>query len=181
MKSKYNYNKLAWAGLGTALSLVCVTFGYFIKNLSLTFLVLSSVGVMFPLTQKFYKESLLTAFAVSVIGFFVVNINILTFVLGASFYVVFTVFWKEKRFNVILGYVIKILYSIVIFFILYQLTSLIVVDFTKIAILNNATKGVIYLFINILFSLAFLVYDFLLVRGYYYLIELLKRAGKGSN
>ena len=56
--------RLALAGIGTAISLIFVVLAYFIKNLSLSFYVMSAGGVMLPLTKGYFREGFLTAVAV---------------------------------------------------------------------------------------------------------------------
>ena len=46
--------RLAFAGIGTAISLIFVVLAYFIKNLSLSFYVLSAGGVMQVISGKVF-------------------------------------------------------------------------------------------------------------------------------
>lgn len=165
--------KLALAGLGSAISLIFIVLAYFIKNLSLSFYVLSAVGVMFPLTKNFYRESLLAVVAVSIIGFFIVNIAIIPFVLASGFYVVFSIFCYNKSAKNIVIFVVKILYSALIFFVFYQLIKIISIDIAKINLLKTAPSWVVYIVFNIIFSAAFVLYDYVIIKGYLYLKKLL--------
>lgn len=173
MKSKNIGSRLALAGLGAAISLIFITLAYFIKNLSLSFNVLSSIGVMFPLTKKYYREGLLTALVVSIIGFFIANIGIIPFVLASGFYVVFCIFCYNKKINKVLLIVIKVIYSIVLFYVFYKLVSLITIDFGKIAFFNKIPSQMIYTILNVIFSISFILYDYLLIKGYTYLQALM--------
>lgn len=172
--------RLALAGLGAAISLIFVTLAYFIKNLSLSFTVLSAVGIMFPLTKKYYREALLSSIVVFVIGFFIANLSIIPFAMVSSFYVVFTIFCYNKNFNKIIILIIKIAYSLVVFFILYYLINEIVVSIDKIIFFGSLPPWALYVIVNILFTLAFVAYDYLLIKGYEYLKNLLFGAKKGK-
>lgn len=168
-------SRLALAGLGAAISLIFVTLAYFIKNLSLSFYVLSSIGIMFPLTKKYYREAILSAIVVSVIGFFIANLGIIPFVTASGFYVVFSIFCHNKRFNKTVLIVIKVAYSIALFFVFYKLISVIAIDFGRLKFINSIPSEIIYVLFNLLFSFAFVCYDFLLIKGYTYLKGLLNK------
>lgn len=168
-------SRMALAGLGAAISLIFVTLAYFIKNLSLSFTVLSSIGIMFPLTKNYYREGLLSAIVVTVIGFFIVNVGILPFTLASGFYVVFSIFCYNKKLNKTLIIVIKVIYSIVIFYVFYKLLSLIALDFGKLKFANNLPSEIIYTVLNFIFCIAFICYDYLLIKGYNYLRGLLRK------
>lgn len=162
-------SRLALAGLGAAISLIFVTLAYFVKNLSLSFNVLSSIGIMLPLTKSYYREGLLAAISVSIIGFFIVNIGIIPFVMASGFYVVFSIFCYNKKFNKILIMAIKIAYSLILFYVFYKLISAIAIDFGKLKFLNEIPKNLIYFVFNMVFSVAFVCYDYLIIKGYIYL------------
>jgi hypothetical protein len=170
--------RFALAGLGTALSVLFVTLAYFVKSVSLSFTILASIGVMLPLIKNYYREGLLTCVAASIIGFLIVNINILSFVLASSFYIVFTVFWNDKKLNKTIGYCIKAAYSILVFFLLYKAVSLITIDFSLLPKLGNLHPAVLYLLLNVVFSIAFIVYDLLIIQAFLYLKKLLSKVAK---
>ena len=181
MKKRDYAARIALAGIGTAISLVMVVLAYYVKVVSISFYVLSAAGVMLPLTQKYYREAILTAIAVSVAGFFIVNLNIVPFVMASGFYVVFTVFWQEKNLNILLGYGIKFLYSCLIFFICYWVIKVFAIDVTKINFLQSLNAAGLYILLNGVFSAAFLLYDFLLLKGYIYLRKLVSKIIKNKN
>lgn len=163
--------RIAFAGVGSAISLIFVTLAYFVSNMSLSFYVLSSVGIMLPLTQNYYREGVLASVAVSVVGFFIANLKIIPFAMASGFYVVFAVFWRNKNFNRWLGYAIKFLYSGLVFFILYKLTSLFTVDLSNLPKIAALPYAASYAIFNVIFSLAFIVYDILVEQGYIYLTK----------
>ena len=181
MKKRDYAARIALAGIGTAISLVMVVLAYYVKWVSISFYVLSAAGVMLPLTKKYYREALLTAIAVGVAGFFIVNMHIIPFVMASGFYVVFTIFWLEKNLNRILGYAIKFVYSCLIFFVCYWAVKLLSVDVTKITFLQNLTPAGLYILLNGVFSAAFLLYDFLLEKGYEYLTKLVDKIIKNKD
>jgi hypothetical protein len=170
--------RFALAGLGTALSVVFITLAYFVRSLTLTFTIMASIGVMLPLAKNYYREGLLTCIASSIIGFFIANISILSFVLASSFYIVFTVFWYNKRYNKTIGYCIKCAYSILVFFILYKAVSLITIDFSLLPKLGNLHPALLYLILNIVFTIAFIIYDIVIVQAYLYLKKSLAKVVK---
>ncbi len=170
--------RLALAGLGGAISLIFVTLAYFINNLSLSFTVLAAAGILLPLTKNFYREALLSSIAVSVIGFFIANLSIIPFVTVSSFYVVFTIFCYNKKFNKTIILIIKIAYSLLVFFLLYYVINEIVINFDKLSFLSTIEPWILYIILNAVFTAAFIAYDYLLIKGYEYLKYLLFKRGK---
>lgn len=172
--------RLAFAGIGTAISLIFVVLAYFIKNLSLSFYVLSAGGVMLPLTKGYFREGFLTSVAVSVAGFFIVNVSIVPFVMASGFYVVASIFLYEKKFNRWIGYLIKLAYSAAVFFVCYKVLTLIMIDLTVFPTIGNLSPAALYAVLNVIFSLAFILYDFLMEKAYEYLKKLLEKILKSN-
>ena len=160
--------RLALAGVGTALSLVCVTLSYYLSFMSLSFTVLSCIGVMCPLSKGYYREGIITSVAVCIIGFFIVNIKIIPFAMASGLYVVLTIFLHQKKVNVIITFIAKLAYSCLVFFIIYKVTNILVVDVTKITFLSKFNETGLYIMFNLIFSLCFLLYDLLLIKGHQY-------------
>ncbi len=173
-------SRLAFGGIGAAVSLIFVVLGYFLKYVSLSCYVLSSIGIMLPLTKKYYREALLASVAVSVIGFFIVRLSIIPFVMASGFYVVLSIFLYQKRFNRWIGYGIKFLYAGLIFFICYKLVTLITIDFSKLPILDglDGSGAGFYAILNLIFAFAFLIYDFLLEKGFDYMVKITEKINK---
>ncbi|HHU43216.1 MAG: hypothetical protein QM214_01815 [Bacillota bacterium] len=171
---KINAKGIALAGIGSAISLVFVVLSHYLNALNITFNALAAAGTLVPLAKKHYKEALLGCVAVSLIGFFIVNISVIPFVLVGGFYTVFTVFWSDKNYSYLKSLPIKFSYSVLVFFILYKLISLISVDPSKIALLKNINAVALYLILNIVFSALFLVYDRALVYFFNYLKKRIK-------
>ena len=175
MKKRDIAARIALAGIGTAISLIMVVLAYYVRVVSISFYVLSAAGVMLPLTKKYFREGLLAAIAVSVAGFFIVNLYIIPFVMASGLYVVFTVFLYEKNFNRWIGYAIKFVYSCLVFFICYHVIKVLSIDVSKLTFLENLSEVALYILFNGVFSFVFLPYDFLLEKGYIYLSILVNK------
>jgi hypothetical protein len=167
--------RIALAGIGSALSLVFVALSYYLSFLTLSFTVLTSVGIMFPLSKNYYREGILSAVTVGIIGFFIANKYIIPYAAVSGLYVVLTVFLYNKKVNVILITALKIAYSCLVFWLLYKLTGLFVVNVDKIPFLIKFNSVGIYAILNLVFSLCFLAYDILLIEGYKYAKKLASR------
>ena len=181
MKKKDIGSRLAFAGVGTAVSVIFILLGYYVRYVTLSCVVLTSIGILLPLSRGYFREAVLTAVVAGMIGFFIANIKIVPYVAVSGLYVVFTVFlqqkFSDKTWKILIGYLIKLGYSSLVFWILYKLLSLLVVDVTKIAFLSVLDATTLYAVFNIVFSLAFLAYDYLLVKGYDFAKEKIKKIG----
>ena len=170
--------RLALAGVGSALGIVFVALSYYLSVMTLTFTVLTAVGVMCPLSKDYYREGILSALVIGIIGFFIANIKIVPYAMVSGLYVVLTVFLYNKKVNVILLTVIRAAYSCLVFWIIYKVTGLLIVDYKKISFLSSFNEIGIYALLNAAFVLCFLLYDFLLIKGYEYAKQLVKRVIK---
>lgn len=166
-----NAKKIALAGIGSAVSLIFVILGYYVDMLTLSFNVLATGGMMMILSKKYYKEAILSWVAVSVLGFFICNVGVLPYVMVGGAYTIFTVIWHEKGCKYIIGLPIKIAYSALVFFILYTFTKYLAVDLESLSFLDGLSSGLIYFIFNLVFSFAFVLYDYVLVYCYKYLKE----------
>ncbi len=177
-------SRLAFAGVGAAISIVFIVLGYFIGFISLSCTVLTSIGILLPLSKGYFRESVLAAIVAGVVGFFIVNIKIVPYAMASGLYVVLTIFlllkFSDKTWKILLTYALKIGYSALVFWICYSLISVISVDVTKLTFLQGLDGTVLYLVINLIFTLSFLLYDFLLQKGYEYAKERVKRIGKSK-
>ena len=175
-------SRMAFAGVGAALTLVFIILGYFVGYLSLTCTVLTSVGIMLPLSKGYFREGLIAAVVAGVIGFFIVNVKIVPYALASGVYVVLTVFmqlkFSDKTWKILLLYLIKLAYSALVFWICYSLVSAIVINVEKIGFLSGLSAPALYAVLNIFFSIAFLFYDFLLQKGYLFAKENIRKIGK---
>lgn len=174
--------RLALAGIGAALSITFIVLSYYVSFMSLSFTVLSSVGIMVPLCRNYFREGILTSIVAGLVGFFIANVRIVPFAMAGGLYVVLTVFLYKKKISVILTTVLKAGYACLIFWILYKVTGIFVVNVEKITFLSQFNETGLYAILNAVFVIAFLVYDLLLIEGYKYAQRLadkvLKNKGK---
>ena len=122
---------------------------------------------MLPLTQKYYREAILAYVAVCALGGIFANIHILPFVLIGGFYTIVTVVMEDHKEKIkwYISYPIKLVYACFVFFVLYYLTNIFFVNFEALKI-NLENKALLYFLLNLIFVLAFFVYDALLLWGY---------------
>ncbi len=170
--------RIALAGVGTALSVAFIALSYYLSFMTLSFTVLTSVGIMCPLAKNYYREGILTAIAAGVIGFFIANIKIVPYAMASGLYVVLTVFLHNKKVNVIILTAVKLAYSCLVFWIIYKVTGSLVVNYDKLTFLSKFNEVGVYALLNVLFSIAFIVYDLLLVKGYEYACKVAAKAIK---
>ncbi|MFA5449253.1 MAG: hypothetical protein WC292_02275 [Clostridia bacterium] len=173
-KQAFSAKKLALAAMGASLSLLSVTAAFYIKNLSLSFYVLAALGLMLPLSQKYYREAALAFVAVSAIGAIYTTIYILPFVLVTGGYTFFAIIAYEKKIKAVIIYPIAFAYSLFIFWVFYQLTSILYVDLERLN-LAKLSPAQLYIVLNAVFSLCFILYHILIVRVYRYLLPLFKK------
>ncbi|MCR4662208.1 MAG: hypothetical protein K5765_09475, partial [Clostridia bacterium] len=143
--------RIAFAGIGAAVSLVFVILSYYVNILTLSFTVFSSCGIMIPLAMYYYKESIFSAVVTIALGAIFANIKILPYVLASGVYVVITTIMHDKKLNIFLSYFIKLVYFCFVFFVLYKLTGLFVVNIEKISFLQNLSQAWLYVVLNIIF------------------------------
>jgi hypothetical protein len=163
--------RIALAGIGAAISLLFVVLGHYIEVITLSLNALAAGGMMLPLSQKYYREAILAFVAVSGLSFLIVNIGALPFILVGGSYTVFTIFWENKGWKYLYGLPIKLAYSMLVFFILYKVTAVIVVDYGRIVVFDRFNAAQLYIIFNTAFSLVFLAYDRVLIYIYKYLSE----------
>ena len=86
--------------------------------------------------------------------------------------------FSDKTWKILLSYILKLGYSCLVFWICYSLISVIVVDVNKLTFLQTFSPVALYLTFNAVFCLAFLLYDFLLIKGYEFAKERIKKIGR---
>lgn len=171
---------MALAGIGTALGVIFIALSYYLSVMTLTFTVLTAVGVMCPLSKDYYREGILCAIVTGIIGFFIANVKIVPYAMVSGLYVVLTVFLYNKKVNVVFTTIIKIAYSCLVFWIVYKLIGVISINVQKITFLASLNETGLYLVINVVFSLCFIAYDLMLINGYKYSKSLAERVIKKS-
>lgn len=90
-------------------------------------------------------------------------------------------FLYNKKVNVILLTVLKAAYSCLIFWIIYKVTNIFVINFEKLTFLTKFNEIGLYAILNVAFSIAFLVYDALVIYGYKYAKRLADKVIKNKN
>lgn len=173
---RFSSKKIALAGVSSAISLIAVILSFYIPNMSLSFNLLATVGIMLPLTQKYYREAILSYVAVCALGGIFANIHILPFVLIGGAYTIATVAMENHKDKVkwFISYPIKVVYACFVFLVLYYLTDIFFINFSALNI-NLENKGLLYFLLNVIFVAVFIIYDALLLWGYRWSIPYVER------
>ena len=136
--------------------------------ISLTMNVFATAGLMLTLYKGYYREAVLSFIVVSGLGFLIVNIGAVPFIMVGLHHLHGV--WEKKG---ILELLQKPAHKNRVFgagiFILYQVINYIAIDFERFSILKNLNKGLLYFLMNLAFSILFVVYDSLLLLCYRYL------------
>lgn len=145
--------------------------------MSLSFNVLAACGIMLPLTQNYYREAILAYIAVCALGGIFANIHILPFVLIGGAYTIATVAMENNKEKVkwFISYPVKFVYACFVFFVLYYLTNVFVVNFKALNI-EMENKALLYFILNAIFVAVFFIYDALLLWGYRWVIPYIKKS-----
>ena len=126
---RFSAKKIALAGIGAAIALGAVIASFYVPNLSLTFNIVAAVGIMLPLTMKYYREAILAYVAVCALGAIFANIHILSFVLIGGAYTIAAIAMhnNKDKLKPVFAYLIKIAYSCFVFLVVYRLTNILFV------------------------------------------------------
>lgn len=170
----FSSKKIATAGIGAALALLAVIGAYYIPNLSLSLNVLAGVGLLVPLSQRYYKEALLAYVAAAGLGAIFVNIHILAFVLVTGLYTVAAIYANDKKIKLYIVIPAGIAYGCLCFFILYSATSILAVDFAKLNI-GGLSSTAAYILLNAVFIAALAVFHLLILWINAYLDKIVKK------
>jgi len=161
-RDSFSSKKIATAGIGAAFALLAVIGAYYIPNLSLSLHVLAGVGLLVPLSQKYYKEALLAYVAAAGLGAIFVNIHILPFVMVTGLYTVAAVFANDKKMKLYIVIPAGLAYGSLCFFVLYSATSLLAVDFAKLNV-GSLSATAAYLLLNATFVVALSIFHLLIL------------------
>ncbi len=178
MKITVSANRLALAGISAAISLGAVIASFYFSQISVSLNILAAFGIMIPLSKEYYREAILSYVAVCLLGGIFANIHIIPFVMVGGFYTIFTIalFQKKIKINIVLSIIIKVMYSCLVFFILYFVTKIFIIDLERIGIhLNGAW---VYTVLNIVFSAVFILYDYLLTYAYKLIKQIVDRIAR---
>ncbi|HOB64716.1 MAG TPA: hypothetical protein PKH08_06145 [Clostridia bacterium] len=177
MKTRFSSKRIATAAIGAAISLLAIIAAYYVKNLSLSFNVLAGVGLLLPLSQKYYKESVLAYVAAAALGAVFTNINVLPFVMVTGLYTIAAVLLYDKKVKWVITVPACAAYGCLCFFILYKLASLITLDIVKLK-LGGLSPASLYVILNAVFLLALAAFHALIIWINNYLSKLLKKVIK---
>lgn len=170
----FSSKKIATAGIGAALALLAVIGAYYVPNLSLSLNVLAGVGLLVPLSQKYYKEALLAYVAAAGLGAIFVNIHILAFVMVTGLYTVAAVYANDKKLKLHIVIPAGVAYGCLCFFVLYSATSLLAVNFEKLNV-GNLSPVAAYILLNVVFLVILAVFHLLILWINAYLDKIVKK------
>ncbi len=169
--------KIATAAIGAAVALVFIILSRFVPSMKLTFTVLAAVGTIIPMSRGYVRESALASIAVIVLGAIIAQTSVIPYVLLGSFYIILTISAKRKGIKTVLTVPVKILYATLVFYVIYTLAGLLVIDVDKLVFLDGFSETAIFFVFDAVFVVAFLIYDFIVLELYDYIG---KRLGKLS-
>ncbi|MDR0696085.1 MAG: hypothetical protein LBF68_00880 [Christensenellaceae bacterium] len=172
---KTDPKKIALAAMGAAISLIFVLISFWVQKMTLSLNVIAACGMMLPLIKKYYRESIIAYAVVVLIGALLTNIHILPFALVTGAYTIAAIIFHEKKVKAYVFFPIIIIYSSLVFYILYALTKLLIIDFSKTNIANLSTTF-IYIIFNIIFIIVFIIYHFSIIYTYKFISSRLNTA-----
>lgn len=162
MRALGTSKKLATAAIGAAIALLAIIGAYYIPNISISLNVAAALGLLIPLSQKYYKEGILAYVAASGLGAIFTNIHILNFVLVTGFYTIIAIILYDKKIKWYITAAFTLLYGSLCFFILYKVTALISLDIAKLN-LGNLSGGALYAIFNIAFIAVLAAYHYFII------------------
>lgn len=151
-----NAREIATVGVLAALQIIVLVAGYYIDVVSLSCNVVASFVLALTLVRGKYKWTLLEYVAVSIVALLAINVNALPYVLFSGAYTVFTYYVRQKRWNEILAWAIKIVWVNVAFFLLYSVFSVVVINFAELGF------TIPYVWLAVIVTFAVIAYDLLL-------------------
>lgn len=149
---------IALSALCTAGASVLLAAGAYFPTLSYSCIFLASVIILLPLAKNTYKGAILTVIASTILSLLIASFSFetaLPFVLFFGFHPIVNKFFKEKKLNKFLAYVIKDVWFVGAMLICYLVTDMFITD-------NETLKR--YMVYIIIFggSVLFIVYDYMM-------------------
>ncbi len=172
--NKSSARKIAISAIATAVGLIAIVVGYYVQSISLSMNVLAGLTLILPLSQDYHKESVLAYVAISALGAIFANIHILAFVLGSGIFTLISILTYKKKISTIIKIAIDIVWGIFVFWMLYELVQLITVDFSNYDI-GEISKTTLYIILNAIFIVAFVLYDYLIIWIYRYMQPIISK------
>lgn len=165
--------KISLSAIGAGISLIFIVLAFFIKNISIALNVLASVGLMLPMSKKYYKESFLAYIVASVAGFFIVNINILSFVFLGGLFPLIVMLCSHKKVSRPKRYAIYTAFSLLSFFVSFIVFKTLFLEL--LATLGLAQKLWLYPIANAIYLGALILYEMVLLMIYQEVIKIIAR------
>lgn len=182
---KINSHAIALAGIGSSISLAAVVASVYVPVASLSFLVVAALGIMLPLTFDYWRASIISYIAVSLLAIAITGpIEPLGFIFGFGvysiiFYLLDYKFYKIEKLNkwlkISIIAVIKIGYFQLALFAIFKLMGIIL---SNIELFNIDWK---YWILALIGTAAFILYDLLLRFVFINMKHLMKRVTKNKH
>ncbi len=170
---KSKAERISLAAIGAGLSFLFVILAFYVRYLSISFNVLASIGLMLPMSKKYYKESVAGYVVVCVLGFLIVNINILAFVFLGGLFPLIVIFFNQKEVSRNKRYIIYAIYALLTFFIYFIVFKAMFLELLSTFSLEK--KLWLYPIANVLYFGALLLYEAVLLMVFQEVLKLLKR------
>lgn len=167
--------KISTAAIGAAVSLLFIVLSRFVPSMKLTFTVLATVGTIIPMSRGYVRESALASIAVIILGAIIVQTSVIPYVLLGSFYTILTIWAKRKGIKIFITLPLKVLYAALVFYVVYTLTGLLVIDLDKLTFFDGLSETAIFFVLDAVFIVAFLVFDFIVLELYEYIGKRLEK------
>ena len=146
---------IALSGISTALAVTFVMLAVYIQPLTITFYVLSAIAMMLPLCKNSYKGAFLSCVATIILTMSIATIKALPFAIFFGPYTIISIL-LNKKVKWYISVPIKIGWFNLVLYILYLVTGLIVIDFSKLSFTLE------YWAIALIGTALFMLYDLLM-------------------
>ena len=148
-------NVIALSGISTALAVTFVMLACYIEPMTITFYVLSAISMMLPLAKGSYKGAMLSCIATIILTMSIATIKALPFAIFFGPYTILSILLNQKL-KWYFSLPIKIGWFNLVLYILYLVTNLIVIDFSKLGFTLE------YWAIALIGTALFIIYDILM-------------------
>ncbi len=170
---KSNAESIALSAIGAGISLLFILLAFYVKYLSISFNVLATLGLMLPMSKKYYKEALAGYIAVCALGFLFVNINILAFVFLGGLFPLIVIFFSQKAISRKKRYIVYAIFAIFSFFIYFIVFK--TMFFELLSTFKLEKKLWLYPIANAIYFGVLLLYEMILLMVFQEVEKLLKR------
>lgn len=149
---------IALSALTTSLCTILLVLGSLVLTLSYSAIFLASVIILLPLAKNTYKGAVLSVIASGLLSFCIASFSFetsLPFVLFFGFHPIVSKFFRDKKFNKVLAFIIKDVWFLLAMLACYYLTEMFITD-------NEVLQKYMLYIILIGGNLFFAVYDYML-------------------